>query len=449
MEDRIGRLQMLTPGRFASRCGVAIFFAAMATPPTASRQDATDVVRHLRDAGHVAYFAGGCVRDELLGLSPKDYDVATDAPPDKVRSLFRNTQAVGASFGVILVRLNRSPIEVATFRTDGRYADGRRPAEVRFATAAEDARRRDFTINGMFLDPMTNAVIDYVGGQQDLSARRLRAIGDPHARFAEDHLRLLRAVRFAARFALRIDEPTEAAIRQHAPLLARISPERIAEELRRMLVPPTRDQAFSELREYGLLGVVLRFLPEQNRPLNKFDSLLPAISRLRPGGSISFSLALAAVALEPRLRSRERLDVAQMVLPTEVMRTCAALRQALKISNDEERAVAGTLSFGALVCAQAPSVAVLKRFLATPFSDDARLLMRALGVSDRGLEARLAELSQGEVAPEPFVTGDDLARLGMAPGPAFKRILDSVYDAQLEERVRSRSEAIDLARSLA
>src|SRR5688500_12446804 len=166
-------------------------------PRKASREDALAVVRRLRDAGHVAYFAGGCVRDMLLGLEPKDYDVATDAPPDRVRQLFSNTQAVGAAFGVILVRQRKSQIEVATFRTDLKYVDGRRPEGVVFTTAEEDAKRRDFTINGMFFDPVEEKVIDYVGGQEDLQNKLLRAIGEPNHRFEEDHLRLLRAVRFA------------------------------------------------------------------------------------------------------------------------------------------------------------------------------------------------------------------------------------------------------------
>src|SRR5204863_2724342 len=154
-----------------------------------TREDAITILRRLRDAGHVAYFAGGCVRDQLLGLTPKDYDVATDAPPPRVRQLFNNTQAVGAAFGVILVRHGRSQIEVATFRAEGAYLDGRRPSEVTFTTAEQDARRRDFTINGLFYDPVEDKVIDYVGGQRDLEHRWLRAIGDPDRRFAEDHLR--------------------------------------------------------------------------------------------------------------------------------------------------------------------------------------------------------------------------------------------------------------------
>ena len=176
------------------------------------REDAARVVEELRAGGHVAYFAGGCVRDMLLGLEPKDFDVATDAPPERVRKLFRNSQAVGAAFGVILVRTGGSSVEVATFRSDGAYLDGRHPEHVRFTTAEEDARRRDFTINGLFFDPISGDVIDYVGGREDLAARWIRAIGEPGARFAEDHLRMLRAIRFAARFDFAIEANTAAAI---------------------------------------------------------------------------------------------------------------------------------------------------------------------------------------------------------------------------------------------
>src|SRR5256885_2530030 len=172
----------------------------------ADRDDAVAVVKRLREAGHVAYFAGGCVRDTLLGLQPKDFDIATDAPPQRVRELFTNTQAVGAAFGVILVRHKKSVVEVATFRSDLKYLDGRRPEGVVFTTAEEDAKRRDFTINGLFMDPLEgNKVIDFVGGQDDLRNKILRAIGEPNHRFEEDHLRLLRAVRFAARFGLKVE----------------------------------------------------------------------------------------------------------------------------------------------------------------------------------------------------------------------------------------------------
>src|SRR5437867_2407818 len=194
----------------------------ISTKPPCTREDALAVLRRLRQAAHIAYFAGGCVRDLLMGLTPKDYDIATDAPPQRVRELFSNTQAVGAAFGVVLVRHGKSVVEVATFRTDAAYEDGRRPTAVHFTTAEEDAKRRDFTINGLFYDPIEEKVIDYVGGQEDLRDKLLRAIGEPNHRFEEDHLRLLRAVRFAARLGLSVEPSTAAAIAHHAEQLKRI-----------------------------------------------------------------------------------------------------------------------------------------------------------------------------------------------------------------------------------
>ena len=280
------------------------------TPPDdsakhASREDAVAVVKRLRDAGHVAYFAGGCVRDTLLGLTPKDYDVATDAPPDRVRQLFSNTQAVGAAFGVILVRHRKSVIEVATFRTDLQYKDGRRPEGVVFTTAEEDAKRRDFTINGLFMDPLEgDKVIDFVGGQDDLRAKLIRAIGDPDRRFTEDHLRLLRAIRFAARFDFQIESRTGDAMAAHRRHLPRISPERIAEELRLMLTPPTRPRAWDELWIYHLVRDVFRYLPldeEDHRVEMMTSGLADLLPVLAPGRPVPFGLALAAAALSLRL----------------------------------------------------------------------------------------------------------------------------------------------------
>src|SRR5436190_2622085 len=299
--------------------------------PPCSREDALAVLLRLRRGGHVAYFAGGCVRDLLMGREPKDYDVATDAPPARVRELFANTQAVGAAFGVILVKHGRSTVEVATFRAEGAYTDGRRPDAVAFTDARTDAGRRDFTINGLFLDPEKReagsgkreeeivtrhgTVIDYVGGVSDLRANVLRAIGDARRRFAEDHLRLLRAVRFAARFGLTIEPGTAAAIRENAAKLKGISPERIADELRVMLTPPTRVGAWEMLGEFGLTEVIYRFLPR----CGGGDWTGPTIfERLAPGRAVSFGLALAAGVLDWRLRGGAELSA--MVSRAEVQR---------------------------------------------------------------------------------------------------------------------------------
>ena len=418
-----------------------------------AREDALAVVRRLREAGHDAYFAGGCVRDMLLGLRPKDYDVATDAPPDRVQALFPRTQAVGAAFGVILVRQRKSQVEVATFRTDLEYRDGRRPEGVRFATAEEDAKRRDFTINGLFLDPIENRVIDYVGGQEDLKKKFLRAIGKADERFAEDHLRLLRAIRFAARFGLTIEPATDEAIARNAPHLVRISPERIAEELRTMLTPPTRACAWQTIRRYALDGVIFRFLssPTPAAHPEVAGGRAALFERVSPGRRIPFGLALAAVAVEHLLVRLKNLSDWPGL---SVRQTVRAVRQSLRISNDEADEMEGTL-YGVeqLLRDASPRVATLKRFLARPTAPLSRALLAALpaelATHRDELERRLAELERADYSPPPLVTGDDLTAAGLTPSPLFKRVLDEVYDAQLENRVTTKDEALRLALAIA
>lgn len=416
--------------------------------PRCERADAEAVVRRLRGSGHEAYFAGGCVRDLLLGLEPKDWDVASDAPPGRVRELFTKTEAVGAAFGVILVRHGRSVVEVATFRSEGSYLDGRRPSEVKFTTAQEDAQRRDFTINGLFLDPLDgDRVIDFVGGKEDLAAKRLRAIGDPSARFAEDHLRLLRAVRFAARFGLEIAPSTAMAVEQHANLLKGISPERIAEELRLMLCPPTRSAAWLLLWKFKLIHVVMRFLPLADAvQLNPSKSVFLASA---PGAQISFGLALAGAVLDVELHQGS--DVLAIVEKKNVNRIAKAVDKALKLSNVEFDEMEQALLGLGMVLGEEVSLARLKRFLARATSGASRRLMEAIakvGVYEEkiaGLKKRIEELDGVDVAPVPLIGGDDLEAAGLKPGPAFKRILDFVYDEQLEGRVKTKEEAMKIA----
>lgn len=426
--------------------------------PADPRDDALAVVRRLRDAGHVAYFAGGCVRDALLGLTPKDYDVATDAPPERVRGLFPRTQAVGAAFGVILVRQGRSQVEVATFRADGKYTDGRRPEHVTFTTAEEDAKRRDFTINGMFYDPIEERVIDYVAGQEDLKNALLRAIGEPADRFAEDHLRLLRAIRFAARFGLTIEPATATALSMHAHELTRISPERITEELRLTLTPArTRVAAWGWLWKFGLLKVIFRGLPEQSdNPAPEERRSGPLFPHLHASEPVPFGLALAALVLCYRMAGRHPRSIIPLLDEPEVRRSVHACRTALRISNDEADVMTGCLQLAHLLWDEPPTVAVMKRFLATPNSGKARMLLAALLHSDSSLtrihwlQGQFSNLeSQGEIAPPPFVTGDDLTVAGLSPGRVFKKILDDVYDAQLEGRVGGKEEAMELALRIA
>jgi poly(A) polymerase len=441
--------------------------ATEASSPSSLREDALSVLRRLREAGHVAYFAGGCVRDLLLGLTPKDYDVATDAPPTRVRELFAKTQAVGAAFGVILVRYHRSLIEVATFRAEAGYQDGRHPTEVRFTTAEEDARRRDFTINGLFLDPLQDGplesqVIDYVGGRADLAARVIRAIGEPDLRFAEDHLRLLRAIRFSSRLDFQIEPATADAIHRQGKHLARISPERIADELRRMLPIASGLRAWHDLRVQfpDLSDVIFRFACDGPDAETRRRS--PALFR----GAISpppapwpFGLCLAYVALDWQLSRSEPHDPAALVgalARPAVQQMARALRQSLRISNEELDEMTGTLEgVGLLLRSDHPlAIALVKRFLARPTAVLSRRLLSDLhGYVD---PARLRELldivealAQQDYAPQPLITGDDLTTAGLMPSPLFKRILDSVYDAQLETRITTREQGLALALQLA
>jgi tRNA nucleotidyltransferase/poly(A) polymerase len=423
--------------------------------PPSNRDDALAVLSRLRDHGHTAYFAGGCVRDTLLGLKPSDFDIATDAPPDRVRQLFSNTQAVGAKFGVILVRHRKSVVEVATFRSEGAYTDGRRPDTVRFTTPEEDARRRDFTINGMFFDPIAGQVVDFVGGQADLASRILRAIGNPDERFAEDHLRLLRAVRFAARFGFHIEPSTAEASTKHAPHLKAISPERIAEELRLMITPTTRNAAWRMLWAHRLVPEIMRFLPSQAAPhaLDQQRSIFLAL----PGDRISFGLALAAGTLCYRVQASPESDIDVFLDRAAVLKAVGAMRQALRFSNEESDEMQQTLLDAGLLLLAGdadPTVATMKRFLARPTAAGTRALLTA--VRDVGmrvaqidhLEERLSCLQREDCAPPPMITGDDLMVMNLPPGPIYKKILDRVYDAQLEHRVRSRDEALDMARQL-
>lgn len=425
--------------------------------PACLREDALAVLLRLRGAGHVAYFAGGCVRDVLMGLEPKDWDVATDAPPQRVRQLFSNTQAVGAAFGVILVKHRRSTIEVATFRADLKYEDGRRPTGVRFTSAEEDARRRDFTINGLFLDPQTDEVIDYVGGRADIQARTLRAIGDPPERFEEDHLRMLRAVRFAARFEFAIHPATADAIRARSDRLVRISPERIADELRLMFALPGRGARWAWhalLREFpGLSDVIFRFF---GPPPVTGRRDLPLIFEGSPADDRwPFGLCLAAISLDwARLQSGHD-DILSLLGRKPIQRMVHALRQSLKISNEESDEMAGSLEGAAMLLRDSPpTVAVMKRFLARPTARSSRRLLnsmkRQLGAARvDALQRRLDELAATDYAPEPLLTGDDLIAAGFKPGPLFKKLIDAVYDEQLEGRVGTKNEALAFARRTA
>lgn len=409
---------------------------APAADSTQAREAAIGIVRTLRGAGHIAYFAGGCVRDELLGLRPTDYDVATDATPDRIRSLFPRTAAVGAAFGVILVRIGRAVVEVATFRADGPYSDRRRPDAVTFSDPVADAQRRDFTVNALFIDPTADEahrVIDHVGGIADLHRRILRAVGDPDQRLAEDHLRALRAVRLASRLDFTIDHGTAAAIRRHTLDLNGVSRERIGEELRKMLAHPSRARALATLQTLGLDSPVLG--EPTADPAIRLAAGLPETSALMT--------VLAGWMLDRGLGLEE----------AEVSKAVAQLRTALCLSNQERDALRDVLTGLPIleVRWKAIPVARQKRAAASEWFPAALDLLR-IRTPEAAAEvqkavSQLAQTPPG-LAPEPFLSGDDLVAAGFRPGPAFRRALEAVYDAQLEGRVKDRAGALELARGM-
>ncbi|MBB76927.1 MAG: hypothetical protein CMJ75_20675 [Planctomycetaceae bacterium] len=411
--------------------------------PAAARKFAIQVVRRLREEGYQAFWAGGCVRDHLLGVVPHDYDVATGARPDEIRALFgkRRTLALGAAFGVITVlgRKVEGQVEVATFRSDHGYSDGRHPDQVTFSSPEEDAKRRDFTINGMFYDPLEDRVIDYVGGEEDLRQRRIRAIGDPAARFAEDQLRLLRAIRFTAGLAADLDPETAAAVTRWAPRIDAVSGERIAEEMRRMLVHPTRARAADLLRQCGLLDAILPESRPPEEPLERWAQILRLLEVLqRP----SFSVALAALLWEPQ----------QVELAGDFV---ATLSRRWRLSNAESVTVLWVLQNAGLILqgstARWPQ---LQRVLIHPQIQELMVFARGLAGSCPELQAAIAysqeALAQepGHLNPPPLISGADLTDLGIPPGPIYSHLLTSARDAQLENQVHDRESALQLVEKI-
>lgn len=400
-----------------------------------SIQDAAlAVVRRLRQHGHEALWAGGCVRDMLLGREPADIDVATDAPPDRIIELFDRTRKVGAKFGVVMVGQGRHWIETATFRTDVDYRDGRRPSSVVFTTAEEDARRRDFTINGLFYDPIDKRVIDYVDGRKDLEAGIIRAIGDPARRFAEDHLRMLRAVRFSARFGFSIEPQTAAAIRERADRIRLISPERVREELEKMLEHANRADA---VRQIADLGLIEHLWPDARWPADRVAAAVAALRHLPE--KAGFTLGMAAL-LHP-------------FPPAEASRIAGELR----CSNHERDRIAWLIEqVDVIHHAEVLCLPAMKKLIAHPGFDDLLALHRAVclahGLPLDGNEAarqRRASIPPDQVAPPPLVTGDDLINLGLTPGPRFREILDRLYDEQLDNQLTTREQALQRLRKLA
>jgi poly(A) polymerase len=438
------------------------------------REFAVKVVQRLQEAGYQALWAGGCVRDELLGLIPKDYDVATDARPEVVRKLFPRNVAVGISFGVVEVLGPRGPagplkVQVATFRQewyDPETGDGRRPDEVVFSSAREDALRRDFTINGMFFDPVRSELLDYVGGQEDLRAHVLRAIGDPRERFAEDKLRLLRAVRMATRFGLEVEPGTAAAVKEMAPQITVVSAERIAQELRGLLVDPQRARGVRLLDELGLAGPILpELLPmkglPQGLPAAPTGDLWAHVLRVMEmlGPAPGFPLALAVLLHDvgkPRTvgRTPDRYTFYYHEHVGARMADEICLR--LKLSNDEREQAVWLVEKHQVLCdARHMRRSTLKPLLAHRWIGPLLALHRADALAcGRGTdhvdycEQLLREWDEAELNPPPVLRGDDLLALGLKPGPLYKRLLDAVREAQLEGTVTTRDQALALVKRL-
>jgi putative nucleotidyltransferase with HDIG domain len=426
---------------------------------THKEQHAKAIIRTLRKHGYAAYLAGGCVRDKLLGHEPKDFDVATSARAEEVQRLFDYTVPVGAQFGVVLVIHDGIPCEVATFRSDGVYLDGRHPVNVRFSDPREDALRRDFTINGMFYDPITDQVIDYVNGRQDLAAGVIRAIGDPHARFSEDRLRMLRAVRLAARFGFTIEAQTFAAIQELAPTIVDIAWERIGDEIIKILSEKGAKRAFELLSESGLLAVILPEIdamrgveqsPDFHPEGDVFTHTLLLLDKLdAPTETLALGALLHDVA-KPLCQERKGHRITFYGHSEKGAEMAVAVCQRLKRSRDTWERVAYLVK-NHLRVLSAPEMraSTLKRLLREEGIEELLELVRLDALSSSGdlrpyefCRQKLAELAPEQMTPPRLLTGDDLIALGLPPGPRFKEILTAIEEAQLEGHIQTREDAL-------
>ena len=444
-----------------------------------SKAFAISIIQTLRQQGFQAYLVGGCVRDLLLKREPADYDIATNATPAQVMEIFPDTYAVGAQFGVVLVPLPEEQsgsdenilqkahaVEVATFRSDLGYSDGRRPDEVRFSQdAREDVLRRDFTINGMLLDPFVGGtsgeVLDFVGGREDLEAGIIRTIGDPERRFAEDKLRMLRAVRFAARFEYAIEAETLAAIQHLARDIQVVSRERVRDELTKMLTEGHARRAFLLLDESGLLKEVLpeisamkeveqphEFHPEGDvfvHTLLLLENLPYPCSAALAWGALLHDVGKPATfrVAPDRIRFDGHVDVG--------VKIAEEICQRLRFSSDDTEQVLALVDnhmrFGHVTRMKEST---LKKFLRMPGFDEHLALHRADSLASHGnlstyrlIQKKLAEIPPAEIRPAALVTGDDLIAAGYEPGPRYREILEAVEDAQLEGRLLSRDQALE------
>lgn len=428
-----------------------------------AKEIALSIVRRLRAAGYESYLAGGCVRDMLLNKEPQDYDITTGAKPGEIAKIFPDTIPVGAQFGVILVVVDGTPFEVASFRHDGPYLDGRHPSQVRYGSLREDVLRRDFTINGMIYDPVDDAVIDLVNGRQDLQAGIIRAIGEPRARFEEDRLRMIRAVRFAASLDFNVEGKTLAAIGELAATVTLVSWERIGDEITRILTEGGARRGFELLNDTGLLEAVLPEIaamkgveqsPDYHPEGDVFAHTLLLLGQLKaPTETLAYGCLLHDVA-KPVCVRREGERITFYGHMERGAEMAEAILQRLKRSRDTWERVS-YLVRSHLRHTQAPNMrlSTLKRFLGEDAIDELLELTRIDALAANGdlthynfCKAKLGELEEEDIHPEPLVRGRDLIALGLTPGPVFGQILAQVEEAQLGGELRGRQEAIEWVR---
>ncbi len=388
-----------------------------------NRDAAYKVVRRLHKKGYTALLAGGCVRDRLLERPAKDYDVVTDAVPKEVTKLFRRTLQIGAQFGVVMVLTDGQQVEVATFRTEGGYQDGRHPDHVEFGSATEDASRRDFTVNGMFYDPLTKKVLDFVNGRRDLEKRILRTIGDPDERFGEDYLRLLRAVRFAVKLEFTIEPATWAAIGKHAPKITGVSAERIAAELEQILSHPNRAKGTQLLIDSSLAVAIFDVFKDAPAAFGK--TILEHLPK-----AVDFPLSLAAfwAGFETK----------------QALNQCKKLR----LSNDHLKHVRFLLQKRDVLLDADMPISKLKLLMHEPYFWDLLSFQKAIqatkGESDQPLKQikkRAMEIDEKDIRPVPLLNGHELMSLGATPGPMVGQLAQEMYIAQLEGQLNTKQQA--------
>ncbi len=438
-------------------------------PAMSARAAALVLARRLTAAGHEVLLAGGCVRDRLLGRSPKDYDLATSALPAQVMALCPGSNKVGAHFGVVIAKHGGQHVEIATFRTDGSYRDGRRPENVTFSTSFEDAQRRDFTINGLFENPESDEVIDWVGGLPDLKSGVIRAIGKPVERFTEDGLRLLRAVRFATTLGFTIDPLTNAALIECAPLLDRISPERIRDEFSKIITSPRRRAGIEHLVETDLIRhfmpEVLAMIgceqpPEWHPEGDVYTHTRIMLDMLAPDAPLELCLAVLLHDIaKPPCRTIDR-DTGRIRFNGHDAMGATMAEAILRRLRYPNHTIAAVIPMVArhmqFMNVQKMRVAKLKRFMAEPTFTQEMELHRVDCASSNGftdnyefLHEQAAAFAAEPLIPPPLVTGSDLIRLGLPPGPRFKHLLEAIQTEQLEGKIATRQDALDSLERLA